>query len=118
MRFAPCCWINGSDTPSWLTRLRSVVRLLVTMALACSCSVDSRTFTISGKLSAPAAPSTSSSGGCAPSFSGWFTSLVIAFAPAMRSASDLNTTVMPCTPAVIESVRILALRSVARMSST
>ena len=35
MRSSPCCWITGSDTPSWLTRLCSVLMFCFS-ALSCT----------------------------------------------------------------------------------
>jgi len=40
MRDSPCCWINGSDTPSSLTRLRSVVTFWVIAVWASFCTTS------------------------------------------------------------------------------
>ena len=86
MWFSPCCWINGSDTPSALMRLRSVCRFWVIAPRVMSRSFSGLITALSTKRSPVLGPSDTSRS---------VYSLAIASAALARSSSERSTTATP-----------------------
>ena len=86
MRLLPCCWISGSDTPSALTRLRSVARFWRMVFCASSRIFSGLIFMSSTKRLPVLGPLLSSRSGY---------SVPMASIALLRSASERSTATTP-----------------------